>query len=80
MPPGGRRGARDFTTAEAGRTLGFSASRVRQLIAEGRLQARRPGRDYILSDLEVRRFARAPKLRRGRPPKSSRKRKDFRVR
>ncbi len=80
MPPGGRRGAgptnRELTTAEAGRSLGFSAARVRQLIAAGRLQARRLGRDYILMDTEILRFAQLPRLRRGRP-KSLRTRKDY---
>ena len=82
MPPGGRRGARrttsgELTTAQAGRALGFSAARVRQLIAAGRLRANRPGRDYILTSAEVRRFSRMPKLRPGRPRNPLRKRKAF---
>lgn len=37
-----------ISTAEAGRRLGLSPRRVRALITEGRLPARRIGRDYLI--------------------------------
>lgn len=37
-----------LTTKEAGVALGISTRRVRQLIAEGRLPAKKVGRDYVI--------------------------------
>lgn len=37
-----------LTTAEAAEALGVTPRRVRQLIAEGRLAAKKAGRDYVI--------------------------------
>lgn len=39
-----------MSTAEAAAQLGVSVRRVRSLIAEGKLQAHRIGRDYAIED------------------------------
>lgn len=56
-----------LTTAEAAESLGVSARRVRQLIDEGKLEARQVGRDYVIatSSLEGVKVYGKP----GRPPK-----------
>ena len=58
-----------LNTAEAAESLGVSVRRVRQLIAEGKLQAHRVGRDYAIEDKalkSVRVYGKA-----GRPPKEN---------
>lgn len=42
-----------LTTEEAARKLNVSAIRVRQLIREGRLPARKVGRDYIVEEKDL---------------------------
>ena len=58
-----------ITTSEAANLLGVSASRVRQFILDGRLSAKKIGRDQLLYKLEVLDFSTIPRVRSGRPPK-----------
>jgi len=58
-----------ITTSEAANLLGVSASRVRQLILEGRLNSVKIGRDQLLIKSEVDDFASKPRARTGRPKK-----------
>jgi len=58
-----------LTTEEAAKYLGVSSSRVRQLISEERLQSVKYGRDHLIRQSEVERFAKSGKKRRGRPRK-----------
>ena len=50
----------DLTTNQAAAELGVSAQRVRQYIAEGRLRARRIGRDYLVDSESVAAFSPRP--------------------
>jgi len=68
------RGGRVLTTAEAARLMGVTASRVRQLIYSRRLRATRFGRDYAVTELDLKQFATTPGPARGRPKKSLRTR------
>jgi excisionase family DNA binding protein len=45
---------RDYTTADAAKELGVTASRIRKMIDAGRLKGRKVGRDWLIkeSDLE----------------------------
>jgi excisionase family DNA binding protein len=56
-----------ISTSEAASILGVSASRVRQLIIEGRLESTKIGRDQLLEPDKVREFATRPRERTGRP-------------
>ncbi|TSA37233.1 MAG: DNA-binding protein [Methylococcaceae bacterium] len=56
-----------ISTSEAAAILGISASRVRQLIIEGRLESIKIGRDQLLEPDKVREFATRPRVRTGRP-------------
>jgi len=56
-----------ISTSEAAKILGVSASRVRQLILEGRLEATKVGRDQLLERQKVEDFALIPRERTGRP-------------
>ncbi len=56
-----------ISTAEAAKILGISASRVRQLIIDGRLEATKVGRDQLLEKELVENFALIPRERTGRP-------------
>lgn len=56
-----------ISTSEAAAILGVSASRVRQLIIEGRLESIKIGRDQLLEPGKVREFATRPRERTGRP-------------
>jgi len=67
-------GGRVLTTGDAARLLGVTASRVRQLIQSRRLRATRFGRDYAVTELDLKRFEAAPSPMRGRPRKSLRTR------
>ncbi|OGN08103.1 MAG: hypothetical protein A2750_01475 [Candidatus Yanofskybacteria bacterium RIFCSPHIGHO2_01_FULL_45_42] len=53
-------------TREAAVLLKVTAARVRQLILEGKLRARKIGRDHLISEKEVRRLLAKPR-RVGRP-------------
>lgn len=56
-----------LTTAEAAKSLGVSVRRVRQLIDEGKIEARQVGRDYVI---EARALVGVKVYRKaGRPPK-----------
>jgi excisionase family DNA binding protein len=55
-----------ITTSEAAALLGVTSIRVRQLIAEGRLKAKKFARDWMVDQKSVARFERLP-----RGPKSS---------
>lgn len=46
-----------LTTKEAGKRLGVNASRVRQLILEGRLPATKFGRDLLIQERDLRKVA-----------------------
>ncbi len=56
-----------LSTTEAAEKLKVSAIRVRQLIREGRLPARKVGRDYII---QVKDLALVKDRRTGRPTKN----------
>lgn len=57
-----------ITTTDAAKMMGVSASRVRQLILEGRLMSVKLGRDQLLRRDDVEAFSTEPRLRTGRPP------------
>lgn len=60
-----------ITTAQAARILKVNMSRVRQLIADGRLKSHKPEkgrRDHLLKMSEVRALAKKERKRTGRPP------------
>jgi excisionase family DNA binding protein len=55
-----------LTTAQAAERLGVSDRRVRQYIATGALKAGRAGRDWLINERDLMRFAPLPA---GRPRK-----------
>lgn len=60
-----------ITTAQAARILKVNMSRVRQLIADGRLKSHKPEkgrRDHLLKMSEVRALSKKERKRTGRPP------------
>jgi len=60
-----------YTTEEAAQLIGVTASRIRQLILEKRLQSQKMGRDHFISHAELARFLKQGKKKRGRPPKNN---------
>jgi site-specific DNA-methyltransferase (cytosine-N4-specific) len=60
-----------YTTDEAAKYLGVTASRVRQFIMEERLESDKYGRDHLIHGPVLEEFARTGKLKRGRPKKDS---------
>jgi site-specific DNA-methyltransferase (adenine-specific) len=58
-----------LTTEDAAKYLGVTPSRVRQFIIEHRLRSEKFGRDHLIQDKELQRFARDGKKPRGRPKK-----------
>ena len=52
----GNGGDRLLTLAQAAQELGLNPSRLRQLIGEGRLQAMKPGHDYLILASEIQRW------------------------
>jgi site-specific DNA-methyltransferase (cytosine-N4-specific) len=63
-----------FTTEEAAKFLGVTASRVRQFIAEERLGSEKYGRDHLIREGDLAEFAKSGKKKRGRPKKQAAKR------
>jgi excisionase family DNA binding protein len=61
--------SRGITTSEAAERLGVSTARVRKLVLDGRLPAKKFGRDLVISEAGLRSFER---LKGGRPPKRKR--------
>lgn len=59
-----------ISTNEAAKILGVSASRIRQLIIDGRLEATKIGRDQLLDEEKVVNFSSKPRKRTGRPKHS----------
>lgn len=57
-----------LTTAEAAEKLGLTVRAVQKMIESGRLQAKRVGRDYIISAASLKNIER--KSPAGRPPKA----------
>jgi excisionase family DNA binding protein len=64
-----------LTTAETAKLLMITPARVRQLIAEGRLGATKPGRDHVVRIEDIKKYQAAPATRIGRPKKYLRMRK-----
>lgn len=63
-------GAPSVTSAEAARRLGVSPARVSQLVADGRLDARRVGGMTLVTEESVEAYARTPRAA-GRPRKEA---------
>jgi excisionase family DNA binding protein len=57
-----------YTTSEAARILGIAPVTVRRHIEQGHLHAEKQGRDRLITDEELARFA-AARRGRGRPEK-----------
>lgn len=60
-----------FTTEEAAQYLGVTSSRIRQFIIGERLESYKHGRDHLIDEAELERFAKTGKKKRGRPKKVS---------
>lgn len=58
-----------YTTEEAAQVLGVTASRIRQLILEKRINSQKMGRDHIIPQSELSQFSEQGKKKRGRPSK-----------
>lgn len=56
--------------SEAAADVGVSPERMRQLVKDGRLKARRRGRFYMVFRSELERFKMQPRVRTGRPRKA----------
>ena len=56
-----------YTTESAAKFLGVTASRVRQLIMEGRIKSEKYGRDHLIQEPELLRFIASGKKKSGRP-------------
>lgn len=56
-----------FTTEEAAQYLGVTSSRIRQFIMEERMKSIKYGRDHLIQESELKRFAEEGKKKRGRP-------------
>ncbi len=60
-----------FTTEDAANYLGVTPSRVRQFIAEERLESEKYGRDHMIKERDLADFAKHGKKKRGRPKKGN---------
>lgn len=60
-----------LTTTEVAGVLGLSRRRVQKLVKDGRIPARRVGRDYLVLRADVARFADSPRPPAGRPKNGS---------
>jgi site-specific DNA-methyltransferase (adenine-specific) len=58
-----------FTTEDAAKYLGVTPARVRQFIAEERLESEKYGRDHMIKESDLANFAKHGKKKRGRPKK-----------
>ena len=58
-----------YTTEEAAKFLGVTASRIRQLILEKRLKSQKTGRDHFILESDLAQFSEQGKKKRGRPSK-----------
>ena len=59
-----------LTTKEAADVLGVSLRQVQTLIQQGKLQAQKMGRDYVIRESDLKAVEHRPK---GRPPKAKKK-------
>ena len=60
-----------LTTKEASQRLGVTASRVRQLVLQGSLEAVKAGRDLLVLENSLNQFENTGRRERGRPKKYS---------
>jgi excisionase family DNA binding protein len=58
-----------LTTKEASQRLGITASRVRQLVLQGSLEAIKTGRDLLVLENSIVQFESIGRRERGRPKK-----------
>jgi len=58
-----------YTTEEVAHFLGVTASRIRQLILERRINSQKLGRDHLIAKSELTLFVEQGRKKRGRPPK-----------
>ena len=58
-----------YTTDDAAKFLGVTPSRIRQFIAEERLDSEKYGRDHLIKENTLAKFAKSGKKKRGRPQK-----------
>jgi excisionase family DNA binding protein len=58
-----------LSTSEAAEKLGVSAIRIRQLIQEGKIKAKKLGRDYVIEESELESVKTYGKV--GRPKKEA---------
>ncbi len=57
------------TTESAAEYLHVTPARVRQLIIDGRIKSEKYGRDHLIPESELKRYAVGGKKKAGRPPK-----------
>jgi len=62
-----------FTTEDAAKYLRVTASRVRQFIMQNRLKSVKYGRDHLIDEIDLKRFADQGLKKRGRPQKIKKK-------
>lgn len=58
-----------YTTESAADYLHVTPGRVRQLIIEKRIKSEKYGRDHLIPENELKRYATGGKKKAGRPPK-----------
>lgn len=58
-----------FTATEAARELGVTSSQIRNLVAKGKLKARKHGPVWDIDPASVEAYKKAPKAKGGRPRK-----------
>jgi site-specific DNA-methyltransferase (cytosine-N4-specific) len=61
--------AKLHTTESAAAYLQVTPARVRQLIMDKRIKSDKYGRDHLIPELELKRYATSGKKKAGRPPK-----------